>query len=122
MRTKQPRNVDHYVGARIRRRRIELNMTQVELGYKIGVSFQQVQKYEKGVNRVGGSRLAQIANELQVPPGYFFDGGPGVNGAPVEPDRYASALARRDVQCLLDKYLGLDDKRQEAIVRFLESF
>ena len=64
---------DTELGKRIRLRRDEQHMSQSELGDKLGVSFQQVQKYEKGVNRVGASRLQQIATALDVPVTYFFD-------------------------------------------------
>lgn len=63
---------DIELGKRIRLRRVELNISQAELGEQLGVSFQQVQKYEKGVNRVGASRLSQIAEALKVPVTFFY--------------------------------------------------
>ena len=69
---KRPKQVDAHVGSKIRDRRKELGLSQTALGYKVGVTFQQVQKYEKGVNRVGASRLAAVAKVLEVPIGYFF--------------------------------------------------
>lgn len=65
---------DKALGARIRLRRVEQKMSQAELGDKLGVTFQQVQKYEKGVNRVGASRLQSIATALDVPVTFFYDG------------------------------------------------
>ena len=65
---------DLELGKRVRLRRVELGISQSELADKLGVSFQQVQKYEKGVNRVGASRLQQIATALDVPVTFFFDG------------------------------------------------
>lgn len=65
---------DIELGKRIRLRRVEQKISQSELGDKLGVSFQQVQKYEKGVNRVGASRLSQIAAALDVPVTYFYEG------------------------------------------------
>jgi len=65
---------DIELGKRIRLRRVELKISQAELGRKLGVSFQQVQKYEKGVNRVGAARLQQIASTLDVPVTFFYDG------------------------------------------------
>jgi transcriptional regulator with XRE-family HTH domain len=65
---------DVELGKRIRLRRVEQKMSQQELGDKLGVSFQQVQKYEKGVNRVGASRLNQIAAALGVPIEFFYGG------------------------------------------------
>ena len=69
--------VDVYVGSKVRERRLKMEMSQTALGEAIGLTFQQVQKYEKGSNRIGSSRLMQIANVLDVPPTYFFEGSPG---------------------------------------------
>src|ERR1700746_3421952 len=77
MATKAPNPVDKYVGSRVRMRRIMLGMSQEKLGEALGLTFQQVQKYEKGTNRVGGSRLQQISEILQVPVSFLFEGGPG---------------------------------------------
>src|SRR6202035_4955315 len=65
---------DIELGKRIRLRRVEQKISQAELGDQLGVSFQQVQKYEKGVNRVGAARLQQIATALDVPVTFFYDG------------------------------------------------
>ena len=73
---------DCYVGQRIRARRLGLGKTQEWLGDRLGVTFQQVQKYEKGANRVGASRMQQLAHVLEVPVSYFFDGGPHADGRP----------------------------------------
>src|ERR1700726_3589188 len=64
---------DIELGKRIRLRRVEQKVSQAELGDKLGVSFQQVQKYEKGVNRMGAARLQQVATALDVPVTFFFD-------------------------------------------------
>ncbi|MGN6115179.1 MAG: helix-turn-helix domain-containing protein [Nitrobacter sp.] len=77
MSTKAPNPVDKYVGSRVRMRRIMLGMSQEKLGEALGLTFQQVQKYEKGTNRVGASRIQQIAEILQVPVSFLFEGGPG---------------------------------------------
>ncbi len=69
-----PTNVDRHVGARIRLRRCQLDMSQSFLGDQLGVTFQQVQKYEAGTNRVGASRLYNLAAVLEVPVQFFFDG------------------------------------------------
>ena len=65
---------DIEIGRRIRLRRVEIKISQSELADKLGVSFQQVQKYEKGVNRVGAARLQKIAAALDVPLTFFYDG------------------------------------------------
>jgi transcriptional regulator with XRE-family HTH domain len=80
MLTKAPNPVDKYVGSRVRMRRIMLGMSQEKLGEALGLTFQQVQKYEKGTNRIGASRIQQISGILQVPVSFLFEGGPG--GAP----------------------------------------
>ena len=77
MSSKAPNPVDRYVGSRVRMRRIMLGMSQEKLGEALGLTFQQVQKYEKGTNRVGASRIQQISEILQVPVSFLFEGGPG---------------------------------------------
>jgi transcriptional regulator with XRE-family HTH domain len=73
---KVPNPIDRHVGSRVRMRRILLGMSQEKLGEALGLTFQQVQKYEKGTNRIGASRLQQISKTLNVPPAFFFDGAP----------------------------------------------
>jgi transcriptional regulator with XRE-family HTH domain len=70
---KTPNPTDRYVGSRVRMRRLMLGMSQTALGNSLGVTFQQVQKYEKGSNRIGASRLQQIAGTLEVPVSFFFE-------------------------------------------------
>ncbi|MGB3867428.1 MAG: helix-turn-helix transcriptional regulator [Xanthobacteraceae bacterium] len=79
MSSKAPNPVDKYVGSRVRMRRIMLGMSQEKLGEALGLTFQQIQKYEKGTNRVGASRIQQISEVLQVPVSFLFEGGPGGN-------------------------------------------
>lgn len=76
---KVPNPIDRHVGSRVRMRRMMLSMSQEKLGDALGLTFQQVQKYEKGANRIGASRLQQISGILQVPVSFFFE------GAPVQP-------------------------------------
>jgi transcriptional regulator with XRE-family HTH domain len=77
---KAPNPTDKHVGARVRMRRMMLGMSQEKLGNGLDLTFQQVQKYEKGANRIGASRLQQIAHILQVPVSFFFEGAPNVPG------------------------------------------
>jgi transcriptional regulator with XRE-family HTH domain len=70
---KQPNPIDVHVGSRLKHRRTSIGMTQEKLGEKLGVTFQQVQKYEKGTNRIGASRLQEISRILDVPVSYFFE-------------------------------------------------
>lgn len=88
---KAPSPVDIHVGARIRMRRLMLELSQEKLADGLGLTFQQVQKYEKGSNRVGASRLQQIAAILQVQPGFFFEGAPLPAGKRSEPSAPSSA-------------------------------
>jgi transcriptional regulator with XRE-family HTH domain len=75
---KKPNPVDQHVGSRVRLRRMLLGMSQERLGESMGLTFQQVQKYEKGVNRIGASRLFQISKILDVPVQFFFEEAPHV--------------------------------------------
>ena len=70
---REPQPLDRQVGARIRAKRKVLRITQQDLAARIGVTFQQLQKYEKGRNRIGASRLQRVAEVLDVPVSYFFD-------------------------------------------------
>ena len=74
---KRPNPIDIHVGSRIRLRRNMLGMSQEKLGENLGITFQQIQKYEKGTNRVGASRLQAIASILSVPVAFFFEDAPG---------------------------------------------
>lgn len=77
---KKPNPTDIYVGSRIRLRRNMLGMSQENLGEKLGITFQQIQKYEKGTNRVGASRLQAISQILNVPVSFFFEDFPSQDG------------------------------------------
>ena len=79
---KTPNPVDKHVGSRVRMRRLMLSLSQEKLGDALGLTFQQIQKYEKGTNRIGASRLQQISGILQVPVSFFFEGAPRVGGEP----------------------------------------
>ena len=77
---KTPNPVDSHVGSRVRMRRVLIGMSQEKLGEALGITFQQIQKYEKGTNRIGASRMQQIATVMAVPVSYFFDDAPGSEG------------------------------------------
>jgi transcriptional regulator with XRE-family HTH domain len=80
MKTRDPHPIDKHIGRRIRSRRMELKISQEQLADGLGVSFQQVQKYEKGTNRIAGSRLATMAGLLNVEIGFLYQGAPGSTG------------------------------------------
>jgi transcriptional regulator with XRE-family HTH domain len=113
---KQPNSTDCYVGARVRMRRMMLGLTQQKLGEALGLTFQQVQKYEKGTNRIGASRLQQIAQILQVPESFFFEGGPNAltklpkdtREAP-SPNYVADFLASPDGFALCKAFMNIQD-------------
>lgn len=77
--TKVPNPIDVHVGSRVRLRRTMAKLSQEKLGEALGVTFQQVQKYEKGTNRIGASRMQQIAETLNVPISFFFADAPGAD-------------------------------------------
>ena len=122
MATKAPNPVDKYVGSRVRMRRIMLGMSQEKLGEALGMTFQQIQKYEKGANRVGSSRLARIAAILKVPISNFFDnsaaGAEGPVAGPVVTDLLISPYA---VQMLKAFAKLPNDKLRRSIVVLTES-
>ena len=80
---KSPNPTDKHVGSRVRVRRKMLSMSQEKLGGALGLTFQQVQKYEKGTNRIGASRLQSISHILQVPVSFFFEGTPTLPGVAI---------------------------------------
>ena len=81
VRARRADNRDAEVGRRVRSRRLECRLSQTELAERIGVTFQQVQKYEKGVNRIGAGRLQRISEALEVPISFFFGGPSGATKA-----------------------------------------
>ncbi len=108
---KRTTELDRIIGARIRLRRIECGMTQAQLAESIGVTFQQVQKYESGMNRVGGSRLAGVAGALGVPVSYFFD-----HAAEETEAAAAPLLNARGALSLLRAFAAIRDERQRTTV------
>lgn len=96
MARRDPNYIDVHVGSRIRMRRQLINMSQERLGELLGITFQQVQKYEKGTNRISASRLFYTAKTLGVPVQFFFEGLPGSEGEGMrevgQGDDFSSAL------------------------------
>ncbi len=97
MTRRDPNYIDVHVGARIRMRRQLINMSQERLGELLGITFQQVQKYEKGSNRISASRLFYASKTLGVPVQFFYDGLPGMEGAdglrePSSEDEFSAAM------------------------------
>ena len=93
--TSRTQDIDRYVGARMRERRIMLGLTQQQLADLIGVTYQQAHKYERGINRVSAGRLFEVAQVLSVPVNYFFDGLDQENERAISPrERMCLELAR----------------------------
>jgi transcriptional regulator with XRE-family HTH domain len=127
---KAPNPIDKHVGSRVRMRRMMLAMSQEKLGDALGLTFQQVQKYEKGTNRIGASRLQQISQILQVPVSFFFEGAPIVPSA-TRPEGMAEApspayisdfLATSDGLALTKAFMRIgDSKLRRRIVDLVEA-
>jgi transcriptional regulator with XRE-family HTH domain len=123
---KSPNPTDKHVGSRVRMRRMMLNMSQEKLGDALGLTFQQVQKYEKGTNRIGASRLQQIAHILQVPVEFFFEGGPssepaGSFGEAPSPAYVSDFLSSSDGLALTKAFMRIDNaKLRRRIVDMVE--
>lgn len=114
---------DKHIGQRVRMRRMMLGITQESLGDKIGLTFQQVQKYEKGTNRIGAGRLLEIAGILDVEVGYFFDGAPDAPGKSKENRETAELtglLGTRDGLALNRAFLKIDPTTRRKIVDLVE--
>jgi transcriptional regulator with XRE-family HTH domain len=90
-----PNLIDQHVGRRVRMRRKMLAMSQEKLGAALGLTFQQIQKYERGANRIGASRLQQMSHALQVPVEFFFEGAPNAL-APHSSNESALSMAQID--------------------------
>jgi transcriptional regulator with XRE-family HTH domain len=128
MAKKAPNPIDKHVGSRVRMRRMMLTMSQEKLGDALGLTFQQVQKYEKWTNRIGASRLQQISTILQVPVAFFFEGAPDMGdgtrsvGKDAPSPAYVSDfLATSDGLALTKAFMRITDvKLRRRIVDLVE--
>jgi len=113
-----PHPIDVYVGGRMRLRRTQLGQSQGTLASKIGVSFQAIQKYEVGSIRISASRLYDVAQALQVLPGFFFDGYPdglaATNLAQEVGAEIGNAFNHREIMSLIRGYYGIKDPQLQA--------
>jgi transcriptional regulator with XRE-family HTH domain len=127
MSTKSTNPVDKHVGGRVRMRRMMLDMSQTNLGDGLGITFQQVQKYEKGTNRISSSRLQHMSQILHVPVPFFFEGlphAPGMSGeeSAAPSPAYVSGFCATSDGLSLMKYFTLitDPKLRRCIVTLVE--
>lgn len=104
---KVPNPIDRHVGSRVRMRRVILGMSQEKLGEALGLTFQQIQKYEKGANRIGASRLQQISRTLDVPPAFFFEGAPAFEG--VGDEKIHSGVAEDSSSSYVAEFLSTSE-------------
>jgi transcriptional regulator with XRE-family HTH domain len=119
MAKRTPNPVDKHVGSRIRMCRLMLGMSQEKLAGGLGVTFQQVQKYENGRNRVGAGRLQQISHILQVPLPFFFEGSPH-GGAP-SPAYVSDFLATADGLALIRAFMRIKEPTlRQRLVELVE--
>lgn len=110
--SRRPNPLDVHVGSRVRLRRMILGMSQEKLGEHLGLTFQQVQKYEKGVNRIAVSRLLDIANALEVSASRFFDGLEARNGVAESPREFVNdALATPEGAQLMALFAGIKSQK-----------
>jgi transcriptional regulator with XRE-family HTH domain len=127
MSSKLPHPTDKHVGNRVRMRRMMLNISQEQLGDALRLTFQQVQKYEKGTNRISASRLQHIAQILQVSVPFFFEGAPHLPGQPAaggeapSPAYVSAFLATSDGLALCKAFRSLKNaKLRRCIVQLVE--
>ena len=121
---KAPNPIDKHVGSRVRMRRMMLGMSQEKLGDGLGLTFQQVQKYEKGTNRISASRLQKVCHILQVPIPFFFEGAPAGDILPDErpsSDPLTDLMATRDGLALVKGFMRISNvKLRRRILNLVE--
>jgi transcriptional regulator with XRE-family HTH domain len=122
---KSPEPTDKHVGARVRMRRMMLGLSQTKLADAVGLTFQQIQKYEKGANRIGAGRLQEFSGILQVPVGFFFEGLPNLSGLPKgtapTPDYVSEFLSTSDGLALVKAFIQIKDgKLRRCVVNLVE--
>jgi transcriptional regulator with XRE-family HTH domain len=116
---RRPNPIDVHVGSRVRFRRMLLGMSQEKLGQKLGLTFQQVQKYEKGINRIGASRLFDLAQVLGVSVQFFYEEAPAADAHPFAADGFADKPAEHTIVDFLRSRDGLELNR--AFIRISEA-
>jgi transcriptional regulator with XRE-family HTH domain len=129
--SRRPNPIDVHVGSRVRFRRMLLGMSQEKLGEKLGLTFQQVQKYEKGINRIGASRLFDLAQVLGVSVQFFYEEAPSSDPSPLTPEGLAEKADEHSIVEFLRSRDGLelnkafvrisDAKARRAIVELVRS-
>lgn len=125
---KSPNAVDRFVGERIKVRRQQIGLNQGQLAGPLGVTYQQIQKYEAGNSRIGAGRLQQIATLLKVPISYFFEGAPSISpvrpnnkNAGELPDYATSFIASEEGRAIARAFGEIEDRRiKDCITNLIE--
>lgn len=107
---RQDNPIDRHVGNRVRMARIAATMSQEQLGEKLGLTFQQIQKYEKGTNRIAPSRLQVVADVTNHPVAWFFEGQPGGNGQKQEPSPVEIMAATKEGKMLAEAWNSITNR------------
>lgn len=110
-----PHPADIFAGKQLRAKRTILGISQEEIGETVGITFQQIQKYEKGINRMGASRIAEFAKVLKVSPGCFFE------GVGKEETTILSTKKQRRLMCLVRNFLTISEKKQRGINQLVKA-
>lgn len=117
---RKPQSIDHHVGNQLKARRTMAGITQTDLGKAVGITFQQVQKYERGANRIAAGHLYLFAEALGCTPNDFFDG-LRVNGMGVPSRETEEFLLTNDAIHLFKAFVGLKDHERAAVLHFAKS-
>jgi transcriptional regulator with XRE-family HTH domain len=123
--TKATNPIDKHVGSRVRMRRLMLKMSQEKLGDALGITFQQIQKYEKGANRIGASRLQHISDVLQVPAAFFFEGASNLleartpKNATASPDTFMDLMSTSEGLTLAKAFMKIPNMKVRRRIVYL---
>ena len=114
-------DIDTHLGKRLRRRRRLLGQTQQQLATAVGIRFQQIQKYECGANRISAARLYQLAQALQVPVGYFYDGLEGLDHDGGAGEGGGELMGRKETLDLVRAYYQLGERPRRRLLDLAKS-
>lgn len=114
-------DIDLHLGRRLRRRRRLLGLTQQQLAVQVGIRFQQIQKYECGANRISAARLWQLAEALETPVAYFYDGLAEAMEADAPTSKGGEVFSRKETLDLIQAYYQLDERPRRRLLDLAKS-
>ena len=114
-------DIDLHLGRRLRRRRRLLGLTQQQLAVQVGIRFQQIQKYECGANRISAARLWQLAEALETPVAYFYDGLAEAMEADAPTPKGSEVFSRKETLDLIQAYYQLDERPRRRLLDLAKS-